>query len=328
MNHSYKYTKDFIEKQVKILNEPLEITQSLKDILEYQTYEPDELPLSEQQLSEILVRLNRRIQTRNNTVFTSQVTHQIVTQILKLEQNKLNIVNEQLLRISHVLKPILVPDFKYLSNQDRLYRLIELGDLIKELPESRYIYVYGEEEDASGEDKSDDEDEAMGTQEGHNGEMLGKDDQIKANYRRKVINQVNQSYPIDEEIVARYSEIREELFAIQRSLCRKFDKLNYLKELQEELQNALGVGQESKRAAEEADNENMIYDSDEEIYKQDEDSTQVEADELDDSSVNPSSVFNEINKFRVLVEKLSHSVDQSTASGQEIVQLARSVNIE
>ena len=92
MNHSYKYTKDFIEKQVKILNEPLEITQSLKDILEYQTYEPDELPLSEQQLSEILVRLNRRIQTRNNTVFTSQVTHQIVTQILKLEQNKLNIL--------------------------------------------------------------------------------------------------------------------------------------------------------------------------------------------------------------------------------------------
>ncbi|RLV91790.1 hypothetical protein JA1_003624 [Spathaspora sp. JA1] len=321
MNHSYLYTKRFIDDQVKILNQPLRLTDSLKEILQSQDETADKI-ITEPQLKKVIGKLNMKIRRRNQTIFTAQITNQIVQQVLKLEQNNLKIVNEQLTKIHYVLKPILIPDFDQLSNQTQLEKIIELGDLIKELPESQYILVResgDSEEDSEEQEESSDED------------ILVEDDQDTvekkpsarkqmAQHKRNIIKQVQESEMRDENLVEKYHDLRSELLKLYESIRYKYDKLNYLKSLQDNIQECLRISKTSETSKD----KDQVYDSDEEIGS-DYDINGVQANIIS-TNTTPVNIIGEINKFRVLTEKLAYKVSTTGKTGPEMRQILRDLN--
>lgn len=124
MQHSYNYTKKFIENQVNILNEPLTITSEIRSMLDES--------LTEHQLQQVLYKLNNDIKHNNERLFPPQINNQIILQIMKLETQKLKIVNQQLFKLNAFVKPIILPDFEILSNSDQHEKLVDFTNLIDE----------------------------------------------------------------------------------------------------------------------------------------------------------------------------------------------------
>ncbi|EGW31598.1 uncharacterized protein SPAPADRAFT_62211 [Spathaspora passalidarum NRRL Y-27907] len=324
MNHSYLYTKRFIDEQVKILNQPLRLTDSLKQILQQQDENADKV-ITEAQLKKVLVKLNTKIRNRNQVIFRAQIVNQIVQQVLKLEQNNLEIVNEQLTKIHYVLKPILIPDFEHLSNKTQLSKLMELGDLIKELPESQYILVRNtaEEEPDSEEESDEASDENILIQDDQD-IVEKKPSQRKqiAQHRREVIQKVQQAENRDENLVERYHDLRANLLKLYESIRYKYDRSNYLKGLKNNIQGSLGI---SKLKADTHGND-QVYDSDEE-GEGDYDINGIQTNLITTSAnTNPDNVIAEVNKFRVLTEKLSYKVTTTGITGPELRQVVMDIN--
>ena len=276
MSHSYTYTKNFIQSQVNILNEPYRINSRIRNILA----EQDEI--TESELQTILNLLNNEIKECNDELFPSQINNQIVLQILKLEKQKLKIVNLQLFKINSFIKPITLPDFDNLTNQDQNKTLAELREQIKELPDLKYLFVsstdttdiqdeYDLDDDDQGQDMENEprEEQAEDNETDKANTDIVQDDQeevastkqMKKEFIQEIADKVNDSNAQpDQELIEKYDKLRTDLIDISDRLQYKSGKLGYLSGLQQTLSEIVGV-----RSTTIDTQLNQIYDSDEEV---------------------------------------------------------------
>lgn len=333
MSHSYTYTKNFIQSQVNILNEPYRINSRIRNILA----EQDEI--TESELQTILNLLNNEIKECNDELFPSQINNQIVLQILKLEKQKLKIVNLQLFKINSFIKPITLPDFDNLTNQDQNKKLAELREQIKELPDLKYLFVsstdttdiqdeYDLDDDDQGQDMENEplEEQAEDNETDKANTDIVQDDQeevastkqMKKEFIQEIADKVNDSNAQpDQELIEKYDKLRTDLIDISDRLQYKSGKLGYLSGLQQTLSEIVGV-----RSTTIDTQLNQIYDSDEEVSTPNDNETNLQPGP--DST--RTNIQSEINRFRMLVEKISYKVNTKNLTSDNLREKLQKIN--
>lgn len=333
MSHSYTYTKNFIQNQVNILNEPYRINSRIRNILA----EQDEI--TESELQTILNLLNNEIKECNDELFLSQINNQIVLQILKLEKQKLKIVNLQLFKINSFIKPITLPDFDNLTNQDQNKKLAELREQIKELPDLKYLFVsstdttdiqdeYDLDDDDQGQDMENEprEEQAEDNETDKANTDIVQDDQeevastkqMKKEFIQEIADKVNDSNAQpDQELIEKYDKLRTDLIDISDRLQYKSGKLGYLSGLQQTLSEIVGVRSTT------IDTElNQIYDSDEEVSTPNDNETSLQPGPYSTRT----NIQSEINRFRMLVEKISYKVNTKNLTSDNLREKLQEIN--
>lgn len=333
MSHSYTYTKNFIQSQVNILNEPYRINSRIRNILA----EQDEI--TESELQTILNLLNNEIKECNDELFPSQINNQIVLQILKLEKQKLKIVNLQLFKINSFIKPITLPDFDNLTNQDQNKKLAELREQIKELPDLKYLFVsstdttdiqdeYDLDDDDQGQDMENEprEEQAEDNETDKANTDIVQDDQeevastkqMKKEFIQEIADKVNDSNAQpDQELIEKYDKLRTDLIDISDRLQYKSGKLGYLSGLQQTLSEIVGVRSTT------IDTElNQIYDSDEEVSTPNDNETNLQPGPYSTRT----NIQSEINRFRMLVEKISYKVNTKNLTSDNLREKLQEIN--
>lgn len=333
MSHSYTYTKNFIQNQVNILNEPYRINSRIRNILA----EQDEI--TESELQTILNLLNNEIKECNDELFPSQINNQIVLQILKLEKQKLKIVNLQLFKINSFIKPITLPDFDNLTNQDQNKKLAELREQIKELPDLKYLFVsstdttdiqdeYDLDDDDQGQDMENEplEEQAEDNETDKANTDIVQDDQeevastkqMKKEFIQEISDKVNDSNAQpDQELIKKYDKLRTDLIDISDRLQYKSGKLGYLSGLQQTLSEIVGVRSTT------IDTElNQIYDSDEEVSTPNDNETNLQPGPYSTRT----NIQSEINRFRMLVEKISYKVNTKNLTSDNLREKLQKIN--
>lgn len=333
MSHSYTYTKNFIQSQVNILNEPYRINSRIRNILA----EQDEI--TESELQTILNLLNNEIKECNDELFPSQINNQIVLQILKLEKQKLKIVNLQLFKINSFIKPITLPDFDNLTNQDQNKKLAELREQINELPDLKYLFVsntdttdiqdeYDLDDDDQGQDMENEprEEQAEDNETDKANTDIVQDDQeevastkqMKKEFIQEIADKVNDSNAQpDQELIEKYDKLRTDLIDISDRLQYKSGKLGYLSGLQQTLSEIVGV-----RSTTIDTQLNQIYDSDEEVSTPNDNETNLQPGP--DST--RTNIQSEINRFRMLVEKISYKVNTKNLTSDNLREKLQEIN--
>lgn len=333
MSHSYTYTKNFIQSQVNILNEPYRINSRIRNILA----EQDEI--TESELQTILNLLNNEIKECNDELFPSQINNQIVLQILKLEKQKLKIINLQLFKINSFIKPITLPDFDNLTNQDQNKKLAELREQIKELPDLKYLFVsntdttdiqdeYDLDDDDQGQDMENEplEEQAEDNETDKANTDIVQDDQeevastkqMKKEFIQEIADKVNDSNAQpDQELIEKYDKLRTDLIDISDRLQYKSGKLGYLSGLQQTLSEIVGV-----RSTTIDTQLNQIYDSDEEVSTPNDNETNLQPGP--DST--RTNIQSEINRFRMLVEKISYKVNTKNLTSDNLREKLQKIN--
>lgn len=333
MSHSYTYTKNFIQSQVNILNEPYRINSRIRNILA----EQDEI--TESELQTILNLLNNEIKECNDELFPSQINNQIALQILKLEKQKLKIVNLQLFKINSFIKPITLPDFDNLTNQDQNKKLAELREQIKELPDLKYLFVsstdttdiqdeYDLDDDDQGQDMENEprEEQAEDNETDKANTDIVQDDQeevastkqMKKEFIQEIADKVNDSNAQpDQELIEKYDKLRTDLIDISDRLQYKSGKLGYLSGLQQTLSEIVGV-----RSTTIDTQLNQIYDSDEEVSTPNDNETNLQPGP--DST--RTNIQSEINRFRMLVEKISYKVNTKNLTSDNLREKLQEIN--
>lgn len=333
MSHSYTYTKNFIQNQVNILNEPYRINSRIRNILA----EQDEI--TESELQTILNLLNNEIKECNDELFPSQINNQIVLQILKLEKQKLKIVNLQLFKINSFIKPITLPDFDNLTNQDQNKKLAELREQIKELPDLKYLFVsntdttdiqdeYDLDDDDQGQDIENEprEEQAEDNETDKANTDIVQDDQeevastkqMKKEFIQEIADKVNDSNAQpDQELIEKYDKLRTDLIDISDRLQYKSGKLGYLSGLQQTLSEIVGV-----RSTTIDTQLNQIYDSDEEVSTPNDNETNLQPGPYSTRT----NIQSEINRFRMLVEKISYKVNTKNLTSDNLREKLQKIN--
>lgn len=333
MSHSYTYTKNFIQNQVNILNEPYRINSRIRNILA----EQDEI--TESELQTILNLLNNEIKECNDELFLSQINNQIVLQILKLEKQKLKIVNLQLFKINSFIKPITLPDFDNLTNQDQNKKLAELREQIKELPDLKYLFVsstdttdiqdeYDLDDDDQGQDMENEprEEQAEDNETDKANTDIVQDDQeevastkqMKKEFIQEIADKVNDSNAQpDQELIEKYDKLRTDLIDISDRLQYKSGKLGYLSGLQQTLSEIVGV-----RSTTIDTQLNQIYDSDEEVSTPNDNETSLQPGPYSTRT----NIQSEINRFRMLVEKISYKVNTKNLTSDNLREKLQEIN--
>lgn len=333
MSHSYTYTKNFIQSQVNILNEPYRINSRIRNILA----EQDEI--TESELQTILNLLNNEIKECNDELFPSQINNQIVLQILKLEKQKLKIVNLQLFKINSFIKPITLPDFDNLTNQDQNKKLAELREQIKELPDLKYLFVsstdttdiqdeYDLDDDDQGQDIENEprEEQAEDNETDKANTDIVQDDQeevastkqMKKEFIQEISDKVNDSNAQpDQELIEKYDKLRTDLIDISDRLQYKSGKLGYLSGLQQTLSEIVGV-----RSTTIDTQLNQIYDSDEEVSTPNDNETNLQPGPYSTRT----NIQSEINRFRMLVEKISYKVNTKNLTSDNLREKLQKIN--
>lgn len=333
MSHSYTYTKNFIQNQVNILNEPYRINSRIRNILA----EQDEI--TESELQTILNLLNNEIKECNDELFPSQINNQIVLQILKLEKQKLKIVNLQLFKINSFIKPITLPDFDNLTNQDQNKKLAELREQIKELPDLKYLFVsstdttdiqdeYDLDDDDQGQDMENEplEEQAEDNETDKANTDIVQDDQeevastkqMKKEFIQEIADKVNDSNAQpDQELIKKYDKLRTDLIDISDRLQYKSGKLGYLSGLQQTLSEIVGV-----RSTTIDTQLNQIYDSDEEVSTPNDNETNLQPGPYSTRT----NIQSEINRFRMLVEKISYKVNTKNLTSDNLREKLQEIN--
>ena len=333
MSHSYTYTKNFIQSQVNILNEPYRTNSRIRNILA----EQDEI--TESELQTILNLLNNEIKECNDELFPSQINNQIVLQILKLEKQKLKIVNLQLFKINSFIKPITLPDFDNLTNQDQNKKLAELREQIKELPDLKYLFVsstdttdiqdeYDLDDDDQGQDMENEprEEQAEDNETDKANTDIVQDDQeevastkqMKKEFIQEIADKVNDSNAQpDQELIEKYDKLRTDLIDISDRLQYKSGKLGYLSGLQQTLSEIVGV-----RSTTIDTQLNQIYDSDEEVSTPNDNETSLQPGPYSTRT----NIQSEINRFRMLVEKISYKVNTKNLTSDNLREKLQEIN--
>lgn len=266
MSRSYLYTRQFIDREVKVLNGPLVFDDAIHAIIaRYNMTKPEEEEeIDESKVKNVIFRCNILLKRHNRNIFPSQIINQIVQQILKNEQIKLVKVNENFANINSILQPILLPTD---LSGDYANQLTLFNQLINELPELKYLSM----------DKSDSS---------------------------------------SENLLEKYDAIRLKLIKLNEELIYKYNKLLYLKKLKLKLISTFNISVDSRPRQ-----PDDIYDSDEEQQH-----NQIEGIQANlISSQNETNILKEINRFKVLVEKLSYKLQTGT-NKQELHEVVRQLN--
>ena len=325
MQHSYNYTKKFIENQVNILNEPLTITSEIRSMLDES--------LTEHQLQQVLYKLNNDIKHNNERLFPPQINNQIILQIMKLETQKLKIVNQQLFKLNAFVKPIILPDFEILSNSDQHEKLVDFTNLIDELPKLKYLFVSNDGATNIEEEYSLEEDDDKGNEDADinvDNEHTIQDDQDKTVSRKEankefiedIIDEVNglNEHP-EPELLENYDKLRESLIEISKKLKYKNDKLNYLRKLQQNINHLFSSDQSQTTSK-----TNELYDSDEEVTETPDINDLQKNLQFKESVTETRSLASELNRFRILVEQISYKANSKNIAGEELREKLQQLN--
>ncbi|CUM46685.1 uncharacterized protein AC631_05279 [Debaryomyces fabryi] len=325
MDTTYLYTKRFIDQEVRRLSQPLVVTSKLESILTEESEEddPEGRQVGEKQLQQIISKVNVLIKRHNRNVFSRQVVNQMIQQVIKCEQNKLMVVNDKLMRIEMILKPILLPEVSQTGNVKTL--MGEFGELVRELPESKYLFEQDDEYSADEKEETPDntpsDEERILVQDEE--ERVEDDELTKSQYNHRLRQQTEQeqSKKHNTQLLQKYDGIRHHLIELHRGLEYKYAKLEYLNQLKKKLLNVLLVPEEhAKRGA--FHNNNEAATNDDEPFDSDDDANDTLHHQRSLDYTTSTSLSNEINKFRVLVEKISYRLH----SKQELQATLDSIN--
>ncbi|EMG47273.1 hypothetical protein G210_2423 [Candida maltosa Xu316] len=258
-NTSYRYTKNFIDTQISILNEPFEITPAIKELLLFQD------DVTETDLQRIINKLNDDIVDTNTALFPSQVNNQVTQQIIKVENQKLKLVNQQLFRINAFIRPITLPDFETLSNKDKANKLKEVSELIRELPESKYLFLVNDPTDTIIEHDYHEPELTLSHIEMDGAVIQPTEAELasRREHRREYIQEINEAIvetdqQPNRELIEKYEDLRVELIEISDRLLYKDDKIEYLTNLKQNLTQLFNTAQSHRN------NNDEVFDSDEE----------------------------------------------------------------
>lgn len=319
MKHSYNYTKRFIDDQVNILNEPFKITPRMISIIGGN--------LTEDQLKLILNKINNDLQLHNERLFPAQINNQIILQIMKLETQKLKIVNQQLYKLNAFVKPIILPDFENLSNYDQHEKLIDMIGMIDELPELKYLFVSEDGITNVEDDYSIDEDETNNVELDDNTiqdteEQVESRKQINKEFIEEIIDEVNELNESPEpELIEKYDKLRMDLIEISKALKYKTDKIEYLNNLQHNINQLFNRKQPQMRS-----DSNELYDSDEELHEAPKVNNLQNNLQFKNSATETRNLASEINRFRILVEQISYKVNTKGITASELRDKLQELN--
>ncbi|CAK7895816.1 hypothetical protein CAAN1_12S02960 [[Candida] anglica] len=321
MEHSYAYTKAFIDRETKVLETEIKVDESFKSILANQSTRlkgKTVKPINSRQLKLALDKVNALTKKHVKEYYSQQVIDQIAQQVVKNEHKKMLIINDNLSKINLILVPIIIPEV----NRNKK-TFVEFSEIIRELPESKYLMPYIDREEIS----SDEEDEEL-----HNEEQ--EQQQEEDNEQENTLVQDNQEivtsedkYTIKEQLKARkqlkatirnmiknkdynkllktYESLRLKLIELDQELNYKMDKLEYLSRLKGDLSNTFNSSSEYPYGVDGNDTDPEIKDSDEE--------EEVNFEGVQDNLITAAgsserNLFAELNRFRILVEKLQYKV--------------------
>lgn len=289
---SYLQIKRFIDEQIQILNRPLVIDDNLRAIMAKNN-------ISEETMKSIVFKANIRLKRHNRYRFNKQVVHQIVQQVAKNEKEKLVKVNDALIKIDLMMQPVLLPDFSKATTLGERIRMV--NELVDELPEPEYLFALTDSVDdgKNGDDNDSDDNEGNDVECGNESEtetnMLVQDDEervdmqlrrrLEKQYEREVSkelkNRLASLVDRNKELKLQYTQLRDDLLALNEEIVYELQKLEYLKNLNGKLKALRGV----KAGA--------LLDS------EDEDS------EVEESSVDMDV---QMKRFSILVEKLQFAM--------------------
>lgn len=312
MNNTYLYIKRFIDREIQRLNEPLKVDRDFKEVLK--RVESNGYEVSDKQVRQALAHINTLIKRHGRNVFAKQVVNQIVQQVVKVEEYKLQAVNKKLLQLEQIVSPVLIPDFDRIGNARS--RIAALGQIVDELPEERYLFFKLEssltgqkdekdkpENDYGSAGESEDEENAIQQTLIMSDDELVPDTASMKQLTRHVERQVEQEIFLGdhEQTLRNYGQVRQDLIAIHKELQYKCAKLDYLSELRNKLVQNLGVANitQPQRKAQNGTLDEPV-DSDEDF---DMEQWTIQPEPVADPTT--SNIAAEINKFKILVEKIA-----------------------
>lgn len=295
---SYLYIKNFIEEQIRILNQPLVIDDELRAVMSKNN-------ISEETMKSILLKANLRLRRHNRDRFNRQAVHQIVQQIVNNEKEKVFKVNEALAKIEIMIQPILLPDFSLVGDVGD--RVGMFNELVKELPQPEYLFAahsfsmeteQGDPEVIESAGKKDETE----TEDGKGGEeanLLVQDDQerFQENRTDEEREELVKKYQVEvaqelkdhisshqqkiDTLKEQYIQLRTLLIEMNEELVYKMQKFEYLRQLNGKM-NFLQKDSNSLRPDSEDE------DSDEEVANTD--------------------LKIQMGRFRILMEKLEFAM--------------------
>lgn len=128
--------KEFLDHQLHLLREPLEIDEPISEILSNQSHDSQ---ISKPQLQDILNRVNKALQTEWDQKYTSQKNNEIVRSIITSEREKFATVDQQIFKAYHQLQSFDLSNLNSLSMGERKEKLRSLRELIEGVPEPKYF---------------------------------------------------------------------------------------------------------------------------------------------------------------------------------------------
>lgn len=295
---SYLYIKNFIEEQIRILNQPLVIDDELRAVMSKNN-------ISEETMKSILLKANLRLRRHNRDRFNRQAVHQIVQQIVNNEKEKVFKVNEALAKIEIMIQPILLPDFSLVGDVGD--RVGMFNELVKELPQPEYLFAahsfsmeteQGDPEVIESAGKKD-ETETEDGKEGEEANLLVQDDQerFQENRTDEEREELVKKYQVEvaqelkdhisshqqkiDTLKEQYIQLRTLLIEMNEELVYKMQKFEYLRQLNGKM-NFLQKDSNSLRPDSEDE------DSDEEVANTD--------------------LKIQMGRFRILMEKLEFAM--------------------
>ncbi|SGZ50218.1 CIC11C00000004054 [Sungouiella intermedia] len=295
---SYLYIKNFIEEQIRILNQPLVIDDELRAVMSKNN-------ISEETMKSILLKANLRLRRHNRDRFNRQAVHQIVQQIVNNEKEKVFKVNEALAKIEIMIQPILLPDFSLVGDVGD--RVGMFNELVKELPQPEYLFAahsfsmeteQGDPEVIESAGKKD-ETETEDGKEGEEANLLVQDDQerFQENRNDEEREELVKKYQVEvaqelkdhisshqqkiDTLKEQYIQLRALLIEMNEELVYKMQKFEYLRQLNGKM-NFLQKDSNSLRPDSEDE------DSDEEVANTD--------------------LKIQMGRFRILMEKLEFAM--------------------
>lgn len=248
---SYRYTKRFIETELKALNRPIEVTDDMKTIAL-------EEGIDTKQLQVVAMRLSMLIKRHNANVFSSRIIDQIAYQVVKSERNKAEMINDRLTKVQTMIKPLLVPTIDLVS------RAKEFDQVVKELPEGKYLFVTQPPSEQSEhhldlqpefgqEDQEDQEDNGL-VQDDEAQVDQGLDPHKYQEQISRAVERAHQNRDAD-NMVQDYETIRVKLVQLSQSLQYKYKKLQYVEQLRHKLSITLGIDLEQPETYQQLDNQ-------------------------------------------------------------------------
>lgn len=290
-------------------------------------------------LQQAVNRVNVNLRKHNRILFNSQIVEQVAQQVVKSEHKKLLAVDEMLQKLQCIMIPIVVPNL----NSHRL-TLNQFSELIRELPESRYLF--GEElsggSGSSTRPLSSGEEENEGDNDDVNETGLVEDeyqtlDQVEVDpsvkyepkrqrraqrhLKRQIYEKIQKMDSGRSSLLNEYDELREKLIELDAQLNYKVGKLEYLKGLKRSinqtfvLEGALGSSNGSRKRENLDSDEEIEPEADAENYGDSSNTNGLQKNLIYAAGSNgseESSLYTELGKFRVLVEKLNYRLSKSS----------------